>query len=171
VDEPVRLVASDPAWPAAFKAEASRLEELIGPWLTGDLHHVGSTAVPGMSAKPVVDILGGVASLPESAPCIAVLQSADWWYAPYLPDVMHWFCKPSPAHRTHHLHLVPTGSQRFVSELVFRDGLRSDAAVAADYLRLKRRLAARFPDDREAYTAGKAGFIEETVRAVLGVGG
>ena len=72
---------------------------------------------------------------------------------------MHWFCKPDPRRRTHHLHLVPVASPRFEDEIAFRDLLRSDRATAAEYLALKRRLAAEFEHDREGYTEAKAGFI------------
>jgi GrpB-like predicted nucleotidyltransferase (UPF0157 family) len=72
---------------------------------------------------------------------------------------MHWFCKPSPANRTHHLHLIPTGSPRYRGELAFRDALRADPQLAAGYAGLKRHLAARHREDREAYTEGKAPFV------------
>ena len=72
---------------------------------------------------------------------------------------MHWFCKPDPRRRTHHLHLVRVGSPRFDDELAFRELLRADAATAAEYLTLKRRLADEFEHDREGYTDAKAGFI------------
>lgn len=75
---------------------------------------------------------------------------------------MRWFCKPSPSHRTHHLHLVPTGSKRYRDELAFRDALRTRPAVAQTYARLKRRLASEHRNDREAYTAAKGDFIAET---------
>jgi len=91
-----------------------------------------------------------------------VLATLEYRYAAYRPDVMHWFCKPDPARRTHHLHLVPTGSARFDDVLAFRDYLRSHPEDRAAYEMLKRRLAAAHADDREAYTDGKA----ELVRAI-----
>jgi GrpB-like predicted nucleotidyltransferase (UPF0157 family) len=72
---------------------------------------------------------------------------------------MHWLSKPSPERRTHHLHLVPVGARRFNAELRFRDHLRADPHARAKYSALKHRLAARFADDREAYTEAKASFI------------
>jgi GrpB-like predicted nucleotidyltransferase (UPF0157 family) len=72
---------------------------------------------------------------------------------------MHWFCKPDPDRRTHHLHLVPTGSPRFNDVLAFRDYLRAHPDAASDYEALKRELALRHPDDREAYTDGKADLV------------
>ena len=80
-------------------------------------------------------------------------------YAPYRTDEMHWFCKPSPAHRTHHLHLIPTASPRYRQELAFRDLLRARPDLAESYQRLKRRLAAEHRMDREAYTEAKQSFI------------
>jgi GrpB-like predicted nucleotidyltransferase (UPF0157 family) len=76
---------------------------------------------------------------------------------------MHWFCKPHPSRRTHHLRLVPAGSRRFRDELAFRDRLRADATLAAEYAALKHELAARFEHDREAYTDAKAGFIRQAL--------
>ena len=107
----------------------------------------------------------GVGSLERSRPCIERLAPLDYLYWPYRSDVMHWFCKPHPARRTHHLHLVPTGSRRYLDELAFRDALRSDSALAARYATLKRDLAVRFRHDREAYTRHKAPFVHEVLAA------
>lgn len=110
VNAPVHIEPYDTAWPERFATEASAIGQTIGPWITGGIHHVGSTAVPGLAAKPVIDIMVGVADLGSSRPCIELLKPLDYCYWPYLAEVMHWFCKPRPSHRTHHLHLVPTGS-------------------------------------------------------------
>ena len=158
-DEPIRVVVYDPRWPELFAEEAALLDEAIGPWIVGGIHHVGSTAVPGLDAKPIIDILAGVRSLEESGACFEPLARLDYVYAPYLHDEMHWFCKPHPSRRTHHLHLVPTGSKRYRDELAFRDCLRADPKVANEYAALKRGLADRFEDDREAYTDAKGDFI------------
>jgi GrpB-like predicted nucleotidyltransferase (UPF0157 family) len=161
IDEPIRIVAYDPTWPTRFEEERVALEAAIGPWATGGIHHVGSTAVPGLDAKPIVDILVGVGDLEESKACFEPLARLDYLHAPYLSDVMHWFCKPNPARRTHHLHLVPIGSERFRAELAFRDRLRADPEAAEEYSSLKHCLAGRFGNDREAYTDAKAGFIRK----------
>jgi GrpB-like predicted nucleotidyltransferase (UPF0157 family) len=158
-DEPIRIVPYDPAWPSRFSEERAKLEEAIGPWIVGGIHHVGSTAVPGLEAKPIIDILVGVRDLDESRACFGPLTRLGYTYAPYLPEEMHWFCKPHPSRRTHHLHLVPIGSKRYEAELAFRDRLREDPELAGEYAALKRRLAARFENDREAYTDAKAEFI------------
>ena len=120
---------------------------------------MGSTAVPGLDAKPIIDILAGVRDLETARACFEPLAGLDYLYAPYLPEEMHWFCKPHPAHRTHHLHLVPVDSRRYRDELSFRDRLRADHQLAADYAALKHRLAKHHHADREAYTDAKAAFI------------
>ena len=139
------------------------MDQAIGRWATGGIHHVGSTAVPGLEAKPIIDILVGVDSLEASRACFDPLAGIGYLYAPYRTDEMHWFCKPHPSRRTHHLHLVPTGSRRFRDELAFRDRLRASSETAEAYAALKRDLAKRFADDREAYTDAKAGFIRRIV--------
>jgi GrpB-like predicted nucleotidyltransferase (UPF0157 family)/GNAT superfamily N-acetyltransferase len=159
LDEPIRIVPYDPGWPAAFERERRALAEAIGPWAPGGIHHVGSTAVPGLAAKPVIDILVGVEALDTSRASFGALGEIGYLHAPYREHEMHWFCKPNPARRTHHLHLVPPGSRRFVDEIAFRDRLREDPGLAASYGRLKRELAARLGDDRDAYTEAKGEFI------------
>jgi GrpB-like predicted nucleotidyltransferase (UPF0157 family) len=164
VDEPVRIVLYDPAWPVRFEQERAALRTAIGDWIAGGIHHVGSTAVPGLEAKPVIDILVGVRDLEESRSCFDRLAMLGYQYAPYLSGEMHWFCKPDPSRRTHHLHLVPVGSTRFRDELAFRDYLRVHRDVAEEYGALKQRLASEFRQDREAYTNAKTEFIRATLR-------
>jgi GrpB-like predicted nucleotidyltransferase (UPF0157 family)/GNAT superfamily N-acetyltransferase len=163
LDEPIRLVSYDPAWADRFAEERGMLEDAIGNWATGGIHHVGSTAVPGLDAKPIIDILVGVASLEASRACFDPLAKLDYHYAPYRTEEMHWFCKPHPSRRTHHLHLVPTDSSRFCDELAFRDRLRASPETAEEYAALKRDLGERFNNDREAYTDAKAEFIRRVL--------
>lgn len=137
----------------------------IGPWIDGGIHHVGSTAVPGLAAKPVIDILVGVRDLESSRGAFSALEELKYLYAPYRVNEMHWFCKPHPSRRTHHLHLVPSDSPRFADELAFRDRLRADPRLVARYGALKRRLAKELGHDREGYTEAKANFIEAALRS------
>jgi GrpB-like predicted nucleotidyltransferase (UPF0157 family) len=162
-DEPVVISDHDPAWPDSFKRERAALEKAIGPWATGGIHHVGSTAVPGLAAKPIVDILVGVEGLEACRDCFEPLARLGYLYAPYRREEMHWFCKPSPARRTHHLHLAPAGGRRFADELAFRDLLRSDPDIANAYAALKRELAERYGDDHEGYTEAKSDFIRRAL--------
>lgn len=162
-NEPVRVEASDPDWPNRFEKERKALAKVVGDLAVGGIHHVGSTSVPGLDAKPIIDILVGVADLSTSRVLIEPLAKLNYLYAPYRPNEMHWFCKPDPAHRTHHLHLVPVDSARFRDELAFRNYLRSHPDVAAEYASLKRRLGAELEHDREAYTEAKADFVDSVL--------
>lgn len=162
----VHIEPYDPAWPELFERERALLEPVLGGVVTGGIHHAGSTAVPGLDAKPVIDVLVGVADLDAPRASVEALAALGYSHAPtYRAGEMLWFCKPSPERRTHHLHLVPTGSPRFRAELGFRDHLRMHRDVAAEYAELKRRLAERFEDDREAYTEAKADFVARVVAA------
>ncbi len=171
MDAPIEIVAYDPSWPVRFETEAALIRRSLAPWLAGSIQHVGSTAVPGLSAKPIIDIMAGVRSLEESRPAIEIAGAIGYCYAPYQADAKHWFCKPSPAIRTHHLHLVAVDSQEWVRVLAFRDYLRTHSAVATQYEALKRELADRHHLDREAYTEAKGPFIESITNLALGSNG
>jgi GrpB-like predicted nucleotidyltransferase (UPF0157 family) len=162
-EEPVVVVAHDPAWALRFEEDRAVLERLLAPWLNGGIHHIGSTAVAGLAAKPVVDVLAGVRSLVEARAAIPVLVEDGWLYAPYRAEEMHWFCRPSASRRELHLHVVETGSPAYRRRLAFRDALRADPALRERYTRLKEDLAARFHDDRDAYTRAKAEFIDSAI--------
>ena len=149
---PVELTEYDPGWPAKFEAEKSILMETIGEWFFGRVEHVGSTAVPGLVAKPIIDIMFGVKSLEASRPAIDVRVRNGYEYSPYKTAVMYWFCKPSDAFRTHHLHLIPFASLLWHERIKFHDLLRLDPALANEYAALKKQLTARYRQDRETYT-------------------
>jgi GrpB-like predicted nucleotidyltransferase (UPF0157 family) len=155
----VEIVPYDPVWPARFLDERAFLERVLGSWLAGPIEHVGSTAVPGLAAKPVIDIMAGVESLDASRDAVAALERGGYVYFPYKAEVMHWFCKPSPEFRTHHLHLVPFESDLWRERIAFRDYLRSHPEIAEEYASLKRGLAAQHTFDREAYTEFKGPFV------------
>ncbi len=166
-DEPLYLVPYDPAWPRCFEEERALLTDALAPWIAGTIEHIGSTAVPELPAKPIIDIMVGVRDLPSSLGARAALAHLDYVYFPYRPDVMHWFCKPSPARRTHHLHLVPARSPLWAERLAFRDYLRKSAEARTEYAALKELLVERFRLDREAYTDAKGAFVERIVERAL----
>ncbi len=116
----------------------------------------------------MIDILVGVTSLPGARGCFESLAELGYMYAPYRAEEMHWFCKPDPSRRTHHLHLLPVGSARFVDELLFRDYLSANSPAADEYVALKIALAQRFANDREVYTRAKADFILEALERARG---
>ena len=142
------------------------LQRVVAPWLEGGVHHVGSTAVPGLAAKPVIDIMVGVRDLDEARAAIAVLAAESYCYFPYR-EYFHWFCKPSPQHRQFHMYLMEPAHPQSRARLAFRDWLRTHAETAADYEALKHELADRYRDDREAYTDAKAEFVERVVALAL----
>ena len=159
----ISIIEYNPNWPVQFLIERDILQTVLSKWLVGDIEHIGSTAVPGLAAKPVIDIMAPVASLEGSWGAFKAAESVGYCFYPYKPDEMYWFCKPSPELRTHHLHIVPLGSQTWVERLAFRDALRQNPELAQEYDALKRRLAQDFANDREAYTDAKAPFILRTL--------
>lgn len=163
----IHIVAYDERWPAQFETERDLLGHVLAQWLVGPIEHVGSTAVHGLAAKPVLDIMAGVRGLEESRAAVSALQDIGYQYAPYRAEVMHWFCKPD-AFRTHHLHLIPHGSALWRERLAFRDYLRANGAVASEYAELKTRLAAIHRGDRDAYTQAKGPFVNRVVELALG---
>jgi GrpB-like predicted nucleotidyltransferase (UPF0157 family) len=162
-EEPIHLIPYDSAWSHRFEEERRLLASVLAPWLAGPIEHIGSTAVPGLLAKPIIDIMAGVVDLSSSLEARESLATLDYLYFPYRADVMHWFCKPSPERRTHHLHLVPFGSPLWADRLAFRDHLRESAAARAEYAALKTSLAERYPSDREAYTDAKEPFVHRII--------
>lgn len=154
-DARIEIVAYDPRWPGRFIAEATRLAQVL-PAVT--LHHVGSTAVPGLAAKPIIDLMAFVDDVDTPVP--ALIEAGYLYPAAYNATLIarRWLCRPSASRRTHHLHLV--GDREELARcLRFRDTLRADRRLAGDYAALKLDLAARMPDDREGYTAAKTAFV------------
>ena len=162
----------DPRLIEQAEIERARLAVLLKPWLVdGGVEHVGSTSVPGLAAKPVIDLMAQV-----SDPDVVVEQAGDrlsadgWHYVP--PDLdtgaswRRFFIKPDPSgqRRYAHLHLIQAGHERWTQQLEFRDALRRDDELATMYANLKRRLVAEHPHDREAYTEAKAEFILDALR-------
>ena len=166
-DATIEIVPYNPLWPTMFDAERTLLELALGPWLIGEIEHIGSTAVADLPAKPVIDIMAPVQSLEAARTAIAAATRAGYLYHPYQAEVMHWFCKPSPGYRTHHLHLVPYKSALWLERLAFRDALRQSPALVAEYAALKAHLAARFTLDRQAYTEAKGPFVQRVISQQL----
>ena len=168
----IELSDPDPTWPEQFDLEAAAIRSL-GEVMEGvQIEHFGSTAVPNLRAKPVIDIMLVHPRRAEWPRLIAPLEGLGYVYWAENPrkDRML-FVKGMPPHgqgRTHHVHVrLPWDAQR---ELAFRDRLRSDPVLARDYARLKEELAAHFAGDRDAYTDAKTDFISAAVKLSADVG-
>jgi GrpB-like predicted nucleotidyltransferase (UPF0157 family) len=164
---PVIVVPYNEAWPSLFFEKRTRIEAAIGPWVE-ETKHVGSTAVPGLAAKPVIDIMVGVKSLEDSPILVERLVGIGYEYMPEFERVLpfrRYFRKIQEGRRTHQIHLVErSNSEWWDRHLLFRDYLRAHPEAAEEYARLKYDLSHRFGEDRVAYTDAKTDFISEVVR-------
>ncbi|MGI8816851.1 MAG: GrpB family protein [Pseudonocardia sp.] len=164
--ERIQIVDYDPAWVDNGVRERVRVQDLLKPWLTGEVEHIGSTAVPGLAAKPILDLQAPVSDLSASDAVAAVLAPHSWHYVP--PELnqrpyRRFYVKVVDNRRAAHLHLMSTASARWHQQLAFRDALRADPDLIRAYARLKTDLAVRHRNDREAYTVGKRRFVEHVL--------
>lgn len=162
---PVEIVDYDPQWPVLYEEEKGRILDIIGRRIVA-IEHVGSTAVPGLAAKPIIDIIVAVRHLIDAGECIKPLQSIGYEYVPEfeveIPE-RRFFRKGPPEARTQHIHMIELTSEFWERHLLFRDYLRSHPDVAQQYYQLKKELAARYGSDRKAYAEAKTLFIESIV--------
>lgn len=157
----IKLALYDEAWPVAFESERQRVVAALGE-LALAVHHIGSTAVPGLSAKPIVDLMVEVRQLDHAQACIAPLAGLGYAFVDHPENTdRRFFRRGMP--RTQHLHIVETGSACFEDLLDFRDALRTDSALREDYQRLKTDLSQRYRCDRAAYTINKSAFVVATL--------
>jgi GrpB-like predicted nucleotidyltransferase (UPF0157 family) len=171
--DPIIIRPYDASWPARFETQRQRISPVLRPWRTREVEHMGSTAVLGLSAKAIVDMLAVVSDTEATRDAIEPLARLGWHHAPEPEDDAERhlsFCFPSAPRRTHHLHVVETASPDWVGWLAFRDALRRDPVLAHEYADLKGRLAVEFghdANDRAAYRLGKAEFITRVTRQAL----
>jgi GrpB-like predicted nucleotidyltransferase (UPF0157 family) len=165
IHEPIVLVPGDPRWPHLFAIERDRLMALYPAELRA-VEHIGSTAVQGLPAKPIIDILAGVESMAVADALFEPLLQSGYTtsraFNAMLPD-RRWFMREADSRRTHHLHVVAHGGATWNKHVLFRDRLRADTALAQAYAALKSELALRHRHDRDAYTDAKTSFIESVV--------
>jgi GrpB-like predicted nucleotidyltransferase (UPF0157 family) len=166
VKEEVAVVPYDPRWPERFAEEKRHLLACLPADLIRRIEHFGSTAVPGLAAKPIVDLLVEVTSLDQTRERIAPLLEAQgydyFWRSSWgdnTPPFYAWFIKRgADGTRTHHIHMVEAHFEHW-DRLLFRDYLREHPAVAREYAELKMRLSGEHHHDRVAYTHAKGEFI------------
>ena len=165
IHEEVALVPYDPRWPSLFEDERERLVRLF-PTQFLDIQHFGSTAIPGMPAKPIIDLLAGVESMPVADSLVEPLLSSNYTTSAEFNATLidrRWFMRWANGRRTHHLHVVVFGETEWRRRLRFRDVLRSNAELAHRYALLKEELATQHIIDREAYTRAKSEFVLSVV--------
>jgi len=153
----------DPNWQSLFEVERDELMEAIGHYVA-DIQHIGSTAVPRLAAKPVVDIMVGLRRLLDAQDCILPIEAMHYEYLPELElekgfEDRRYFRKSKNGIRTHQIHIVEINSDFWKRTLLFRDHLRAHPQSANDYAALKKELAKQFENDREGYTNAKTDFI------------
>jgi GrpB-like predicted nucleotidyltransferase (UPF0157 family) len=161
IHEEVALQAYDSRWPDRFVAERDRLLALF-PLVFLDIEHIGSTAVPGLMAKPIIDLLAGVETMGMAKSLADALCEAGYTTSAEFNATLtdrQWFMRSAGGHRTHHLHVVVHGGPVWTRHLRFRDALRASPVLAARYAALKAELAVLHPADREAYTSAKSAFV------------
>jgi GrpB-like predicted nucleotidyltransferase (UPF0157 family) len=153
------VVPYEPRWPEWFEAERALVEPALEPWLAAGVHHVGSTAVPGLAAKPVIDMLAGVRELEEATAAIPRLERLGYVLRPHRPEA-HSLHKPGGDWwvQTHHLQLTEPGSDLWRERLGFRDALRADPDLAAEYERWKLGHALA-PGAASPYRESKTAFV------------
>jgi len=171
LQEEVSIVSYDPVWPQMFEEEQQHLLDCLPSRLIRRIEHFGSTAIPGMAAKPIVDMLVEVASLESTKTSIAPVLEAQgydyFWRATHGeagPPFYAWFIKRDSAGvRTHHIHMVESDFEHW-ERLPFRDYLIEYPEMAKEYENLKLALAREYPNDRIAYTNGKTEFVRRVTQ-------
>jgi GrpB-like predicted nucleotidyltransferase (UPF0157 family) len=163
----IEVVPYDPDWPGAFEAEAARLRTALKT-LALRIDHHGSTAIPGLGAKPIIDIQVSVAALQPLSAYGAKLEALGYIHVPHPDDSFcPFFHRPSQWPHSHHVHVVKKGGREERRTLAFRDYLRDHRDVAREYEDLKRAVAAQIvgadPESQERYAVAKADFIERVV--------
>ena len=163
----VQVVPYDPSWPSRYRREAALLREALGDCLV-EIHHIGSTSVPGLWAKPIIDILPVVTAVEEADRRRAALEALGYEYLGEFGIPGRRYLRKGGDHRTHQVHLFGRESRDEIRRhLAVPAYLRCHPDAARDYAQLKRRLARRFPRDMDGYCDGKDAFVKALERAAL----
>jgi GrpB-like predicted nucleotidyltransferase (UPF0157 family) len=157
----IEVRAYDDRWPVQFEEERATLERALAPWLAAGVHHIGSTAVPGLAAKPILDMIAGVTDLKTASGAVPAVVALGYIQGEHRPHEALWFSKAAPkdpVRATHALHLTEVGTSLWQERIAFRDALRADPELVREYAALKIRLAA-VHTDVPAYTRDKREFV------------
>src|SRR3954463_9093735 len=166
VNGTIRLVPYDPTWASRFDEERVLLERVLAPWLMGTIEHVGSTSVPGLDAKPILDMIAPVRSLADAVAAAELLVALGYAQGIHRPAEAHYFYKPAVDRwweRTHQLHLTELSTALWAGRIGFRNALRARADFRARYVELKRQLASSYGDDIDGYARAKRDFVNEVL--------
>jgi len=160
-EDRIEIRPYDPAWVIRYEEARTEILRAVGEDVRS-IEHIGSTAVPGLDSKPIIDILLALDDVPPKSHAMVALQSLgyEYWGEHGIAD-RHFFRKGTP--RSHHLHVVPARSDLWTKHLRFRDLLRADPVLRGEYSSLKRSLAKRYGDDRQSYTNAKGDFIRRAM--------
>lgn len=160
----IKVVSHRSEWETAFLKEATVLKTLLGDVLLA-VHHVGSTAIPGILAKPTIDLLGEAVSL-EAVDSLSPIMATNGYLVrgEYGIPQRRYFVKGTPDKHTHHIHIFPAGHPEVIRHINFRDYLIAHPETAAAYSLLKEKLAQQFKYDSAGYTDGKSEFIQDVDR-------
>lgn len=151
-------------WRQMFNEERERLKSLLGDHVL-DIFHIGSTSAPGISAKPIIDILVSLHRFSDTAILYNVLEQAGYEYRENGSNEMRiLFVKGTPAKRTHHIHLTEHQSPEWEKAFLFWDYLHAHPKALTEYNELKQSLAQQYPEERDKYSAGKASFIQNIIK-------
>jgi GrpB-like predicted nucleotidyltransferase (UPF0157 family) len=163
---PVKVEEYDPEWSVLFENERQRILNALGSHIVR-IEHIGSTAVVGLGAKPIIDMMIALKTLSDADRCIDPLERIGYQYVPEhetaTPERRYFHKGNPPGEQHYHIHMVEISSDFWMRHLLFRDYLRMHPEVAQQYYRLKRRLAAEYGSDRDGYTQPKTAFIEDAV--------
>ncbi|MBN1291313.1 MAG: GrpB family protein [Candidatus Latescibacteria bacterium] len=162
MNSPVIIVPYNLHWPDMYREEKSLILGLLGAKITA-IEHIGSTAVPGLGAKPIIDMMIGVRELVDAIECIKLLRDAGYTYIPEFEVAIperRFMWKGSAECHTIHLHMVEATSDFWQRHILFRDYLRAHPGAAAEYHTVKTGLAAQYRNDRDGYTDAKSLFIK-----------
>ena len=161
----VEIAEYSPDWPLVFEREAAAILEACSPWVT-EVHHVGSTSVPGLAAKPILDMMPIAAGPAEGLEAVPRMTALGYLYdgESGIPGRFY-FDRVVDGRTVAHVHMLPVGHPDARKHLVFRDHLRTHPDTAREYERLKRELASKYRDDRRTYTDSKADFISAIIEA------
>jgi GrpB-like predicted nucleotidyltransferase (UPF0157 family) len=164
----ITVVEYDPEWPRTYEEEKGLILDAIGEHVRS-IEHVGSTSVPGLGAKPIIDIIAGLDSGEAADRCLPALAAIGYNDVTPEPTEEDWYyCLGKAPHSPgFHLHLMKHGSGFLMRHILFRDYLRAHPDTAREYYVLKKRLAQKYADKREVYTESKTGFIENVIEIAL----